>query len=265
MAEKKSKSRKLTVSDVGVTIVERDTLQKVTAHLRENPVLYAAVAGFVVLCLAAGFLYRLGAQVEDRKVMTQFAKALESEDPKEQMEKLSAVAGLKSRWTAESLYMQGEAAIRAEEYGKAEEAFKRIVSEFPSSEYAARATAGLAFLAENKGDLDAALAGYQDVLKKWPESFVGRCQPLNIGRVQEGKGDLKAAIESYQSQIDRFKGSNVAKKAQAALDRLQESHPDLFPAKEAAKAEEGEKAVKEGEAAAPAAPAAAGSDAPKQP
>lgn len=263
MAEKK-KTKKLSVSDIGVTMVEQDTLQKLTSHMRENPLLYAAVAGFVVLCVIAGLLYRLGAGIEDRKLMTEYARAVEDsmtkpgkpasakpaeKDPKEIMAALSGVAEKKSRWNPELFYLLGETAIRAEDYAKAEESFKKVCSDYPASEYAPRATAGLAFLAENKGDLDAALAGYKSVMEKWPNSFEARCQPLNIARVLEAKSDFKGAADSYQSQINGFPKSNIASKAEEALARLHETHADLFPAKEAEKPAEADKTDKAGESA----------------
>lgn len=247
MAEKKSKARKLAVTDVGATRTERDTLQRLTAHVVENPVLYAAATGFVALCLLIGLFYKVSANVNDRKVMTQYAKALQDDDPQKQSTDLAAVTEKKSRWTPEALYMLAETAIRVGDYEKAEQAFKRVRDEFSTSEYAPRAVEALAFLAENKGNLEAALAGYKEVIEKWPNSFIGRCQPLNIARIQENMGNLQAAAESYQSQVDMFPKSHVASNAEAALDRLRTSHPELFPKKEAEVKTEGEAAVAKAE------------------
>ena len=249
MAEKKVKGKKLAITDVGAVAEEKDSLRKLLMHIEENPMIYVAAVAFVVLCFVAGILVRVNSRVSDVAVMTQYAKAMEKEDPKQKLAALSEVAAKNSRWTAEALYLKAETAIRAQELATAEEAFNQVLSSFPTSEYAPRAKEGLAFLAENKGNLDAALAAYTEVKDKWPNTFEARRQSINIARVLESKGDLKAAIEAYQAQVTGFPDSHAATKAEAALKRLQSAHPDLFPKKEEAAKTEGEVAKAEGEAA----------------
>ncbi len=256
MAEKKGKSKKLSVTDVGAVSAGQDTLQRVAVYVRENPLLAGAAVGVVALILLAGLMLRVNASAADRKIMTEYAKALEQEDAAAQVTALEPLAQKGGRWTAEIVYMLGEAAVRAQQYDKAGAAFNRVKTEFGTSEYAPRAAEGLAFLEENKGNADAALAGYKEVMEKWSTTFVGRCQWLNIARVQEGKGDLKAAVEAYQAQAKGFPDSGVASKAEEALARLKKGHPELFPEekKEGEAAAEGEKAEgqQEGEVTAPA-------------
>ncbi|HPO16198.1 MAG TPA: tetratricopeptide repeat protein [Candidatus Hydrogenedentes bacterium] len=239
MAEKKGKTKKLSVTDVGSVTAGQDTLQRAMAYARENPLIVGAAAGAVVLILLAGWLFRVNASITDDEIMTRYAKALENEDPAAQVTELEAVVQEGGRWTAEVLYMLGEAAIRAQQYDKSAEAFKRVTEEFGTSEYAPRAAEGLAFLEENKGNTDAALSGYKDVMDKWSNTFTGRCQWYNIARVQESKGDFKAAVEAYQAQVKGFPDSHISEKSEEALARLKKEHADLFPEE----AQEGEASV----------------------
>lgn len=253
MAIRRRKRKKTSVKDIGSPLAEqRDELQRWVAHVRDNLVLYAASALFIVACAFAGMWFSVSRSDADRSFATKYAAALEKEKPEEQLAALEPLAGEKNRLTPEVLYMIGETAIRASAYDKAESAFKRVTEEYAASDYAPQAAEGLAFLAENKGDLDGALASYQKVLEKWPNSFIGRRQPFNIARVLEAKGDIKGAIDSYRNQVNLFPDSKVAGNAQKELDRLKESNPLLFPAEESPKPDDAA-ADKPADAAAPAA------------
>jgi TolA-binding protein len=165
--------------------------------------------------------------VEDK--VTQYATALETVDPALQAAELERLATGSDAWSVEALYMRAESSVRAREFGKAEEGFQRVVAEAPDSEYAPRAADGLAFLAENSGDYEAALKGYQQVYSRWSGTFTGRRQPFNIGRVLESLERFEEAVRSYEDQVAGFPGSRVALQATAALDRLRGEHPALFP------------------------------------
>lgn len=200
-------------------------------HFRENPTVYAAGLLLVVLAIFAGLIWRGSVASSDRKVMSEYAMALtDTEDEAIRASKLEALAqNTSGRWAAEVAYMAGETALSQGAYDKAEAAFNRVINEFGSSDYVARATEGLAFIKESKGDLQGALAGYQGVADKFKESFSGRLQPNNIGRVQEALNNPAGAVEAYKQQIAIFPDSRAAAKAQEALDRLKALHPELFP------------------------------------
>lgn len=198
-------------------------------HAKENPGLYAISAGFVLLCVVAGILFRISSSAAEKKVMTDYAAAVATEDPALRAAELEVFANNPSRWSAEALYLLGETAIRAQEYAKAEEALNRLRADYPNSGYVPDAVEGLAFLSENAGELDAALSGYEEIQSKWPDTFTARRQSFNIARVKESKGDITGAIEAYQAQGTLFPESSVSAKSQAALERLKALHPDLFP------------------------------------
>jgi len=148
------------------------------------------------------------------------------------------------KWTPEALYRMGETAIEAEQYDKAEEAFNKLLADYPDCEYVPNAKDGLAFLAWNKGDLEAALKGFEQVAQDYSGQFIAKRKQYDIGQVLEEMERIEDAITAYKKQIVDFPDSAVARKAQQALDRLKEDHPDLFPEEEG----EGEAAA-EGETA----------------
>ena len=239
MAVKSSRTKKnLDIRDVGSMLTQQDELARWLQHLRENALLYAASAVFVVGCIAAGVLYRANQSAGQQQRLTAYARAMQEEDATARLAALERIPIGRDQWSAEVLYVLGETAARAGAYEKASQAFQRVCEEFGGSEFAPRAMEGLGFLAENNGDYKEALARYQEVSQKWPASFSARIQPFNIGRVQERLEDFQAAVAAYQSQIELFPGSHVARKAEGALERLRESHPELFPAAESAPAEE---------------------------
>ncbi len=229
--KKKQKRRPVKEATVAVAEQQQD-YRRLAQHVQENPLLYLAAAVFVGLCVLLGIVLRLNAMAGERETMTEYASALTEEEPEARLPKLEAVAEEGGQWAAEALYLAGETAIQANAYDEAGESFTKLRENYPNSEYVPRAVEGLAWLAENAGDYEAALKGYQEVSDKWPDAFVARIQPLNIGRVQEKLENVKAAVAAYQDQVTLFPESNAAGKAEEALDRLREAHPDLFPEEE---------------------------------
>lgn len=207
--------------------------QQLILYVRQNPRVVAASAGFVVLCLVAGGFYSLHSMAKDREVMSEYAKALDNEDAGTRASALEQVAAGDNRWQAEALYVAAESAVEAKAYDNARANFQKVLDEHPKSQYAAPSAEGLAFLKENAGDLEAALAGYTEVFATYDDSFIGRRQPFNIARVNEALGNLTEAISFYEQQVELFPESGIASRAQAALARLRNEHPDLFPEGEA--------------------------------
>jgi len=203
--------------------------QWLVTYVQENPRTIVAGVLFLLACILAGALFSLYNTAKDRQVMTGYAAALVEEDAATRAEELKEVAAGDSRWSVEALYLAGEASIEAKAYEDARDAFAGVLSKGPKSAFAAPAAEGLAFLDENAGKLDEALAGYQNVFATYSDTFIGRRQPTNIARVQEALGQLPEAVASYELQVERFPDSALAGAAEQALARLKASNPDLFP------------------------------------
>ncbi|NIA14167.1 MAG: tetratricopeptide repeat protein [Nitrospiraceae bacterium] len=206
---------------------------KLIDQVKENPVLYGACAAFVVLCIVATVLYRMRGETGRREEMTEFARAVGSEEPGTRVAELEAISGGKSASGVRALYMLGEAAYEAKEYDKAKEAFERLRQEFPEAPSVPDAVEGLGSIAENADDYAGAIAAYTEILEKWPNSVAARRQQINIGRCYEELEQFGEAVAAYQAQLERVADSVFNAQAETALDRLRESHPDLFPEEEA--------------------------------
>lgn len=247
---------------------QKGDIAKLTEQVKESPVLYAAVAGFILVCIVAGFVYRVGSKSSTTSAMTKFAQAVETEDPALRATDLEPLAAGKGHLAAEAVYMMGEAAFEAKEFDKAKESFDRLRSEFPDSSLVPNAVEGLGGIAENAGQYDQAIARYKEIVEKWPNSFARRRQQLNIGRCEEAAKNIKEAVKAYQAQVDEFPDSSFEKDAKSALDRLRMTNPDLFPKEETAPASgtpstEGPAATETLEVPTPAVPAAPAPETPE--
>lgn len=196
--------------------------------IRDNPLLSAGVVVFVLLCVLAGLLYRVNVSVQARESATQYAKALDAEEPEERVDALQPVTGQGGQMGELALYRMGEAAFSAGDYEKAKSAFDELLAQHPGSAHAPDALEGLGYIAEEQGDLDAAVEKYEEVASRWPASFQALRQKYNIGRVREKQEQFENAIRAYRDQVAEFPESHVARKAQSALDRLRLSHAEAY-------------------------------------
>ncbi len=208
---------------------EKSDIEALVEHVKENPALDAAIVGFVLVVALAGVLYYLHSTTQNMEATTEYARALDAEDPALRATQLAPIAESADRWAPEALYMMAESAYEAEDYEKAESAFQRLRERFPDSKYVPLAVEGLGYIAENRGDYEKALSYYQEVAEKWPDSFAGHCQYLNIGRCHERLEQWQEAAEAYETQTSVFPESSAAQEAQKALDQLKIAHPELFP------------------------------------
>lgn len=226
MAKEPRKKRSSMVEEA----VEKSQFQLWVEHILANPALYGLSAALVVLFIILGGVYNASQRIKDKRIMTEYARAIAEENTEDQLAKLEALSGKAGRWNAEVLYVLGETAIAEQDYERAKQAFERVRAEYPDSEYVPRAVDALGFLAENAGNNEEALKIYREVLEKWGDSLIGKREQVNIGRVCESLDKLSDAKAAYEAQLTLFPDSEAAKNAQAALDRLKASHPDLFPA-----------------------------------
>ncbi|HNR32912.1 MAG TPA: tetratricopeptide repeat protein [Candidatus Hydrogenedentes bacterium] len=217
-------------------------------HVAENPLLYAAAAGFVLVCILVAVYIGVSRKAAAQAEMTQLASAVENEDAAARAALLDGLAKeAAGRRAATAAYLAGEAEIRARNYDKAEEHFLRVVNEFPESEHAADAAEALGFLAENRGAYEAAVQRYRQVAEQWPNSFAARCVPVKLGRALEALERDVEAVDAYCEQFRKFprawttaaamsgvdtlgksEDTAVAEAAKAGFKRLSEEFPALF-------------------------------------
>lgn len=204
--------------------------QRALAHIEDNYKLYIAGAVFVALCIMIGVLIRISATLHEQEIMTRYTEAALVENAQERLEHYQAIRNSSGKWTPEVLYRMAETAIEAGDTQAAEDAFQSILTEYPDSDFAINASDGTAFLAWNRGDLEAALAGYEQLVQKWPGEFIARRKYNDIAKLQEALERPADAIAAYRKQLEAFPNSTAAQQAEQALTALREKHPDLFPA-----------------------------------
>ncbi len=198
-------------------------------HVRENPLLYIAAVVFVLISAMAGVLYRVNVQAQQARVVTEYARAMQTEDPAVRTAELQQLASEARRLREEILYMAAESAFDAGEYGQAGELFQELRQEYPGSEFAPFAVEALGNLAEEDGDYDEALRFYEEVTEMWPETLPGKRAYYAMGRVHERLDAIEEAIAAYEEQLAIFPGSHQARRAQTALMRLDVEHPGEVP------------------------------------
>jgi tetratricopeptide (TPR) repeat protein len=204
-------------------------LATLVENVKENPFMYAAAGAFVIVCIVGALLYKAYSIQQEGEQASEYARALQNEDPALLAEALEPVAVSRGAIGAEALYMMGEAAFRAKDYEKAKVAFEGLRADHSDSVFVADAVEGLGFVAEEAGDYEEAQAKYQEILDKWPKTFAARRQHVNLARVYEELGKIEEAVAAYKEQASAWPESHVAGNADVALARLEAAHPELFP------------------------------------
>ena len=77
----KAKPRKKAPDILDQQHTSKSDWAKFVEQVHENPVLYGAIALFLVLCVVAGIVYRTASGSSLRSLTTQFAQAAQNEDP----------------------------------------------------------------------------------------------------------------------------------------------------------------------------------------
>lgn len=224
MAEKETSKRQ---TNAGAEAPKND-IQALLSSVREHPFAYIAGVLFILAVLIAAGLYNLAQRTSHREVSSEYARALDKEDPADRAEALGPVAKANGYLAPEALYLQGAAYLEAGNYDAAQDTFRELRESHPDFKFVPDAVEGLGFIKEDQDDYTGARTIYEEVAQKWPDSFAAQRQPFNIGRCYENEGDLEAAIAQYRRQLEIFPGSTIAARAQQRLNDLRAEHPEMF-------------------------------------
>lgn len=219
---------KQTLSTDGEPETRKNDLVALIAHVQHHPGLYIGAIIFVVVVLTATGIYRMLQTTALRAESTEYARAIETEDPAERSAAFAAIAKSSPRFAARALYLEAEAALDAGDYESARAAFTELRETHPDFEFVPDAVEGLGFIEEDTGHYANARKLYEEVAAKWPDSAAAKRQPFNLARCYEADSNLPAAIEQYRKQLETFPGSTIAARAQQRLDELRETNPNLF-------------------------------------
>ncbi len=153
--------------------------------------------------------------VEQAEEQIQQLQALEEGDEREQMESDvlatldEVIDGYSRLYSAQrALFLRGSLRMEQEAWEQAIEDFSRVSDEFSESHLALISLSNKAAAYEELGNLDQALATYEELADKREERNPLRARALfSIGRIQEQMGDTEAATTSYEQLVSEYSDS----------------------------------------------------------
>ncbi len=99
-----------------------------------------------------------------------------------------------------ALFTKGLMAIENQEWEAAYSVFEDIAKKWPESYLASVSLFNAGSAREEAGDIDGAIADWQMVADEYATTSADAPEALfNIGRVEEGRGNSEAALETYRS------------------------------------------------------------------
>ncbi len=210
-----------------------DPLHAFIQSVMDSPMKYIGSLVLIVVLVAAGFLINVSKIADEQSQATDFAVAVDIEDPAERAAALAVVANANGKYAAEALLLQGASALDANDFDSAKMAYSKLAESHPTFEFTPDAVEGLGVIAQEQGDYAEAIVQYKKVQETWPDSFTAKRQPYNIAVCHEKNEAYTEAIAAYKEQLEEFVGSTVAMQAQLKLDQLYADHPELAPVEEA--------------------------------
>ncbi len=129
--------------------------------------------------------------------------------------------------TTKQIMDSGIAAFRAGKIEEAENIFRNFIKEYPDSDLADNACYNLAKIAISKGEERRALAWYEYLLERYPDTdaaYFGKDEYVELSR-HLGEGPKEIADECYYNGVALFKRLKF-NEAEAEFDRLIAEYPD---------------------------------------
>lgn len=127
------------------------------------------------------------------------------------------------RESADQLFAKGESAAKGDTtaFPEAEKSLGKFVQQYPKDPRCDDALWWLGWIAQNRGLAKEAIARYQELIAKFPESeFSHKAQFLIGFMYEEMLSDLPQAKEAYQKVIDHYATSPLAEQARFCIQHL---------------------------------------------
>ncbi|MGC8718853.1 MAG: tol-pal system protein YbgF [Thermodesulforhabdaceae bacterium] len=148
-------------------------------------------------------------------------KTEKSEKPEStQQSKPAEAQAEKKQPTEKSMYEEALSAYNRKDFNSAEKGFQEFLKKYPDSPLADDATFWLGEIHFTRGNLLKAIEQYQKVIDVYPK---GNKVPMALykqGKAWEKLGDSTAAKILYEKVVKKYPNSSEAKLAQQALDEL---------------------------------------------
>ncbi|MFO1499316.1 MAG: tetratricopeptide repeat protein [Verrucomicrobiota bacterium] len=126
-----------------------------------------------------------------------------------------------------ALLLAATAYFDAGKYAEAHEQFVKFLREYPQSPFAATAGYGAAACLEGQGKRDEALAAYQNLSVRFPNSTILDEAKLAMGRIHEVKNQPEQALRDYEDLIKAGTMTSAGAEAVQRKEAVLTKHPEL--------------------------------------
>lgn len=200
------------------------------AWLEVNKSKVAVVVGIAIVVGFAVAVYRYTAEQKELKASSALLSLKPSlipstnaapADPSAYFKVAEEYSGTRAAQRAQ--YLGATALFDQNKYSEAENQFTKFLKDHGDSPWAADAAFGVAAAQEAQGKADA-IASYQNVTTKWPQSAVASQAELALARIYEAKGQPEQALAIY----NRLTASSPGSASQMMNPEVMEKKADLL-------------------------------------
>jgi TolA-binding protein len=212
-------------------------MEKMNVFLQKNRMLFLGFAIAVLAILLCLFVYTIVSQksleastLAIEKVLSDYdAWNAESDATKKDAAEKDLLASVdstikkyKGTYAAQkALLTKAELLYAKKDFAGAEDAYTVLATGYPASYLAPIALSSAAACAEDKGDVDAAIAHLTAFLGKYGKKAVGTPHAyFSLGRLMEGKNDYKGAAAQYEKLASEYPDNNWTKLGKSRIIAL---------------------------------------------
>lgn len=116
-----------------------------------------------------------------------------------------------------ALYQIGQSYANAGDAYEAISTFRRLLSEYPQSEWSQNAQYQLGYLYFLSQDYEQAVAQYNEIIDRWPRGPLAAKAQYAIGDAYFNEGRLEQAVEAYQRVLERYPQSPFVSDAASSI------------------------------------------------
>ena len=116
-----------------------------------------------------------------------------------------------------ALFQIGQAAYNAGDAARASEAFRRLLQNYPDSEWRQASQYTLGYVRFQNQEFDAAIEAYRELIAAAPQDPLAAKAQYGIGDALFNAGDLDASVGAYRRVLERYPESPFAADAAASI------------------------------------------------
>ncbi|MBI4532171.1 MAG: tetratricopeptide repeat protein [Candidatus Latescibacteria bacterium] len=127
------------------------------------------------------------------------------------------------RESADELFAKGTAIAKGDtaSFAVAEKSLRRFLDRYPKDQRCDDALWWIGWIAQNRGNPQEAIARYEELIGKYPESEFSHKAQFLVGFIyEEMLTDYPRAKDAYQKVIDHYPESSLAEQAKFSIQHL---------------------------------------------